>query len=259
MATGKGADPSVQVDAASVFGASVQLPMFDRAEPDAWFILADANFNLRKVTDSRTKYWYVLPKFDLTTLRKLSTFLQLPRGEDPYQELREMLCQTYESPLEQKVDAFLAMADMGDERPAKFALELQCLTAKASMDDVRKRVSLRCLPRSIVTAIPSRLGGKFLEVVQAADRAWTAAAVTVNAPSAAASVSAIVGPPPATRGRKRGGRQRGGRAAGQVATLAMCSFHRKFGDAARKCPQDCSRWENDDLAKNRRPQRGSSM
>ena len=48
-------DPAVQVDAATVFGASVQLPTFDRTEPDAWFILANANFNLRKVTDSRTK------------------------------------------------------------------------------------------------------------------------------------------------------------------------------------------------------------
>ena len=38
------AGSAVQVDAASVFGASVPLPMFDRAEPDAWFILADANF-----------------------------------------------------------------------------------------------------------------------------------------------------------------------------------------------------------------------
>ena len=58
------------------FGASVQLPMFDRAEPDAWFILANAHFNLRKVRDPNTKYWYVLSKFDAATIRKLSTFLK---------------------------------------------------------------------------------------------------------------------------------------------------------------------------------------
>ena len=89
---------AIQLDATAVFGASVQLPMFDRTEPDAWFILANANFNLRGVSDSRTKYWYVLSKFDSSTLKKLSTFLQLPRGNDPYQELKEMLCQTYEPP-----------------------------------------------------------------------------------------------------------------------------------------------------------------
>ena len=89
----------VQVDAAAVFGASVQLPMFDKSEPEAWFILAEANFNLRKVTDSKTKYWYVLSKFDAITLRKLSTFLKLPQGDDPYQELRDKLCETFEPPL----------------------------------------------------------------------------------------------------------------------------------------------------------------
>ena len=117
---------AVQVDAASVFGAAVQLPMFDRAEPDAWFILADANFNLRKVTDPSTKYWYVLSKFDAATLRKLSTFLKQPRGADPYRELREMLCKTYEPPMEQKLDALLALTEIGDERPSEFVLELLC-------------------------------------------------------------------------------------------------------------------------------------
>ena len=90
--------PAVQVDAAAVFDASVQLPMFDKTEPDAWYILTEANFNLRKVTDSRTKYWYVLSKFDATTLRKLSMFLKLPRGKDQYQELRDKPCETFEPP-----------------------------------------------------------------------------------------------------------------------------------------------------------------
>ena len=101
--------------------------MFDKAEPDAWFILAEANFNLRKVTDSSTKYWYVLSKFDATTLRKLSTFLKLPRGDDPYQELRDKLCEMFEPPLEQKLDTFLALTDIGDKHPAEFGLEIQRL------------------------------------------------------------------------------------------------------------------------------------
>ena len=46
--------PSVQLDAALVLGASIQLPTFDRTEPDAWFSLADANFGLRKITDPQT-------------------------------------------------------------------------------------------------------------------------------------------------------------------------------------------------------------
>ena len=46
---------SVHLDAA-VFGATVQLPAFDKVKAEMWFAVADANFALRKVTDSTTKY-----------------------------------------------------------------------------------------------------------------------------------------------------------------------------------------------------------
>ena len=216
--------------------------MFDRAEPDAWFILAEAHFNLRGVTDSKTKYWYVLSKFDPPTLRKLSTFLQSPRGSDPYQELRQMLCQTYEPPMEQKIDAFLGLAEMGDDRPSEFGLEIQRLTPKASMDDLRKRVFVRCLPKAIRSAITGSLEGEFQAVVRAADKAWTAAASKGTLSSArVAAVSR--GPGPSSRGNKRGRRQRGAQhRAPQMTNLTLCSFHKKFGDTARKCAQGCSRW-----------------
>ena len=234
---------AVQLDAASVFGASVQLPMFDRAEPDAWFILADANFNLRGVMDSRSKYWYVLSKFDASTLKKLSTFLQLPRGDNPYQELREMLYETYEPPLEQKLDAFLGLSDIGDERPSEFGLEIQRLTAKASMDEMRKLVFLRCLPKGIVTAITGSLAGDFKAVVKAADKAWTAASTASSACSTSVMVAAVsnnsANP---SRGGKRKGPQLGTRASAQMTNLTLCNFHKRFGDAARKCAQGCSRW-----------------
>ena len=65
-------------DSALVYGATVQLPTFDKAEPRAWFRIADANFGIRCVTDPVTKYYYVLSKLDSETLRKLSAFLDCP-------------------------------------------------------------------------------------------------------------------------------------------------------------------------------------
>ena len=238
------AGPSVPLDAAAVFDASVQLPMFDKAEPDAWFILADANFNLRKVTDSRTKYWYVLSKFDSTTLRKLSTFLKRPRSDDPYQELRDKLCQTYEPPLEQKIDALLAVTDMGDERPVEFGLELQHLALEASINDILKQIFLRCLLQHIITAITSSLNDKFETIMMAADKAWTAAVASgMSTSMSAASVAAITRT--SSSAGRRGRCQRGSRSASQTTTLTLCSFHKKFGDATRKCAPGCSHWSED--------------
>ena len=149
-----------------------------------------------------------------------------------------MLCQTYEPPLEQKLDAFLGLKEMGDDRPSEFGLEVERLTAKASMDDLRKRVFIRCLPKSIVTAITGGLEADFRAVVRAADKAWMAS--SGDAPT---STVAAVSTAPVARGNKRGGRQRGGQArAPQMTSLTLCGFHKRFGDAARKCIQGCSRW-----------------
>ena len=126
-------------DSALIYGATVQLLTFDKAEPRAWFRIADANFGIRRVTDPVTKYYYVLSKLDSETLRKLSAFLDRPLGSDPYADIRKKLCKMFEPPLEAKLDAFLATNDTGDVRPAEFGLELQRLLANASIDDLLKR------------------------------------------------------------------------------------------------------------------------
>ena len=130
---------SVHLDAA-VFGASVQLPSFDKIEEETWFAMADANFALRKVKDSTTKYYYVLSKLDASTLRKLSSFIKRPRGDDPYSEIKEELFEAYEPPLEQKLDALLSLAGMGDESPKEYGMEIKRLASDATLDDVLKRI-----------------------------------------------------------------------------------------------------------------------
>ena len=215
------AKPSAPPFDAAVYGATVQLPAFDKVKPETCFMVADANFAIGKVTDPTTKFYYVLSKLDATSLRKLSAFLKAPRGSDPYNEIRRKLCRTYEPALERKVDTLLAMKEMGDERPMEFALELQRLAADAMMDDVLKRIFLCCLPPSIATAVSKRRGLKFNALAEAADDGWTTAAAA--AAEASASVSAVTRAQGSHRGA-RGGRQRRSRSAGpgtQVKTEAL--------------------------------------
>ena len=242
-ATGAGQGASVQLDAA-VFGAAVQLPTFDKIEPEAWFAVADANFALRKVTDPLTKYYYVLSKLDSSTLRQLSAFLKRPRLEDPYQEIRDTLCATFEPSLEQKLDALLTTTDCGDARPMEFGLELQRLLGEATTDDILERIFLRSIQPAIVTAITGSLGCKFSVLLQAAERASKAAVPTQRTALPAAAVSAVSSTP-ATAGTSRrggrGGRQRGSRSGGQTKSVQLCHFHLRFGDAAKRCTPACSR------------------
>ena len=213
---------STPYDAAAVFGASVQLPTFDEVEPETWFAVADANFALRKVTDPLTKYYYVLSKLDTTSLRQLSAFIKRPKGSDPYSEIKAELCDAYEPPLEEKIDAMLALTDMGDERPRAFGREMQRLVADASKDEICKRVFVRCLPARVLSAITGSLSGSWDSVIVAADKAWTASAATGSGTAVKVAAVASQSHPSGSqgtgkpRGSWRGGCQRGDRPQAQM-------------------------------------------
>ena len=246
---------AVHLDAA-VFGASVQLPAFDKVEAETWFAVADANFALRKVTDSTTKYYYVLSKLDASTLRKLSSFIKRPKGDDPYSEIKEELCEAYEPPLEKKLDSLLTIGDMGDESPKEYGMEIRRLAADATLDDVLKRIFIRGLPRSVVTAITGNLGASFSTVITVANRAWTASSSTNEQSASVAAVSAPQGAG-SRRGARgsRGGRQRGAKqSGGQTRTVTLCHFHLKFGDAAKRCAPSCSRFNENRTRDSQAPQ-----
>ena len=150
---------------------AVELPTFNRLAPSSWFHLADANFHLHGITKSDTKFWYVVSKLDPKILRKLSAFLAKPRGDDPYANIRAILCRTYEPKLEQKLGALLVASDLGDECPAEYAFELHRFLSNATVEDILKRILIRSLPKHLVNAISGNMNSSFDGLVEAADKA----------------------------------------------------------------------------------------
>ena len=229
---------------------SVQLPTFNRLAPSSWFHLTDANFHLRSITQSDTKYWCVVSKLDPDTLKKLSSFLSTLRGKDPYAEIRSVLCQTFEPKREQKLDALLATTEMGDERPAEFVMELKRLWDNADAEEIVKRIFYRCLPRRLKDVVSGSLDDTLDGLVATADRAWArdstaesgVAAVTHQPPGA--GINPGSGPAAGSVSRGRGRRPRGGRQPRQESrSVTLCPFHIKWGDSARRCLPTCSRWD----------------
>ena len=209
-------DKSQRLEDPVAHSVAVQLPVFNHLSPSSWFHLADANFHLHGITKSDTKFWYVMSKLDQETLCKLSAFLAKPRGDDPYGEIRELLCTTYEPQLEQKLDALLAITNMGDGRPSEFTLELRRLLDTASTEDILKRIFVRSLPTRISNAISANMDGSLEALTRAADKAWalsrstvSAAAISFDDVGAPTSVAAMATPGSQVRGR--GTRQRRGR------------------------------------------------
>ena len=106
----------------------------------------------------------------------MSAFLKQPRGRDPYAEIRSVLCCTYEPKLEQKLDALLAASNLGDERPAEYAMELRRLIDTATTDDILKRIFVRSMPKHLWDVISGSHDDSFDGLVDAANKAWALAA-----------------------------------------------------------------------------------
>ena len=188
---------------------------------------------------------------------KLSAFLAKHKGQDPYQEIRDVLCGTYEPKPEQLLDTLLAISELGDERPAEFALELCRLCGTSTAEDFLKRIFLHSLPKQLFNAISGSMDESFDALAQAADREWTLSAgrnpsVAIVTPAPRNQVSGAPSPVMLTTvaavaaasscglGQRPQGNHSGRQ---ECKSMILFPFHAKWGDAARRCLPSCSRWE----------------
>ena len=53
---------------------ALKLLVFWTQQPQAWFLQTKAQFNLRKITDDTTKYYYVVSSLDQSTAGRITDF-----------------------------------------------------------------------------------------------------------------------------------------------------------------------------------------
>ena len=57
---------------------AIKLPTFWAQQPEVWFLQAEAQFHIRKITDDTTKYYHVVAALDQETCLQL---FNLPKSE----------------------------------------------------------------------------------------------------------------------------------------------------------------------------------
>ena len=58
---------------------SIKLPTFWVSQPEVWFVQAEAQFHLRKITSDETMYYYVLAALDQATAARFMDLISQPR------------------------------------------------------------------------------------------------------------------------------------------------------------------------------------
>ena len=113
----------------SVSTVSVKLPSFWAGEPQVWFAQAEAQFVLRRITCSLTKYYHVAAVLPQEIVRSVLDILQDVPTEEPYEELKSRLVQSFALTDYQRAEQFVRLPGLRDRRPSELMNTMLALLA----------------------------------------------------------------------------------------------------------------------------------
>ena len=127
----------------------VKLPSFWPDKPEAWFVQAESNFKARRITNQQSKFHLVVIALDAETLDGVLDLLEDPPAEDPYDQLKARLVQSFELSKVDKIRRAVECQASDDENPIKLADKMMALSRGASGEDVMKTLFMLKLPDAV--------------------------------------------------------------------------------------------------------------
>ena len=128
---------------------SLKLPAFWEAQPAVWFLQAEAQFHIRKITEDTTKYYYVVSSLDQHTSSRILDILQNPPASDKYASLKSRLLDTFGISRRDRASRLLHPHDIGDRKPSEIMDEMLSLLADHEFCLLSEQIFLEQLPDCI--------------------------------------------------------------------------------------------------------------
>jgi len=210
----------------SVNQVAMKLPLFWVDNPLRWFQQAEAQFRVKNITRSTTKFDHVLARLpsDATVsigdvIDKATTAVN--PSDTPYEDLKTRLLKTYMPGPYKMLDSLLDHPALGDRTPSKM------------MDEM-----LALLPAG---ESPTMLFNSLYEdphaLAEAADHLYDSGVHTASVAAALHPPSSEVCSAPSARSGRSPPRGSHGRSA---TPGRMCYYHARFADKANKCEPPCA-------------------
>jgi hypothetical protein len=116
--------PAAASAATAVQPGAVKLPDFWMSDTDMWFLQVEAAFRRARLTDSHSKYDYILMKLPESVLASVKDVVRAVTDAtaDPYAELKARLVSSYTQSKWQLANRLLDHPDIGDMRDQLFFL-----------------------------------------------------------------------------------------------------------------------------------------
>lgn len=242
---------------------ALKIPPYWPADPQIWFAQVEAQFAARGITAQRTMYYHIVGSLSTEVAMEIRDLLLKPLDENPYDTLKQKLIERTAASEQRRLRELFTAEELGDRKPTQLLRRMQLLLGdKAGTTDgsIIKELFMQRMPQNIRMVLASMSETTPLEeLATLADKIREVAApsiAAVNVPSQPTSeverlraenawlqqqIATLQAPTGPRRRRSRSHNRGRPRSPSQP---GICWYHRRFGDAARKCTQPCTKSGN---------------
>lgn len=154
----------------------VKLPTFWANNPRTWFIQAEAQFSLGRITSDISKYNYVVATLPQDIAETVSDVLENPPTSDLYNSLKDKLIDRHSLSLESRIKKLTSDEEIGDKKPSDFFRTLKRLAGNCGTvgDELLKKLWMGRLPQAISVALIPQKDDEMNKLMKLADQVWEA-------------------------------------------------------------------------------------
>ena len=222
---------------------SVKVPAFWADSAEAWFVQVEAQFALKGVTVSLTKFYYCVSSFNQGTANQVLDLIKNPPSADPYEALKSRLLRLFALDDYQRFEAISSLPLSGDMKPSKLMSNMLALLPLSHKPCFFLRGAfLKRLPADVRAHLlrddfsdPIALALKADEIYQSRVSSSTVYSMS----STQEDVVNVVRSPPTNRPRRSSTPHSGSRD-NRSSSPTLCYYHRSWGTKAKRCRAPCS-------------------
>jgi len=223
---------------------SVKVPAFWPDSAEAWFIQTEAQFALKGVTVSLTKFYYCVSAFNQETANQVLDLIKAPPVEGPYEALKARLLKLFALDDFQRYEAISSLPLSGDMKPSKLMSNMLALLPVGHKPCFFLRGAfLKRLPADVRAHLlrddfsdPISLALKADEIYQS--RIASASTVFSVSNDDQHALNAVRSD--SNRPRRSATPHASNRPDSRSQSPSLCYYHRSWGSKAKKCRAPCT-------------------
>lgn len=210
--------------AISTDAVAVKLPPIWTEDLETWFLQAEAQFAIRKITTEETRFYHVVAALSADCATKVKNIIRAP-PQEPYTALKAALLQKYEPTKHERAAAILAIKSLGDNKPSHLMDRFVNLLGEHEGGILLRYHFISILPSFVRNSLATCVTDDLQKLAEEADKIFLTGRDPIDQQVFAASNSSEVLKVTSKQPNRKPG---------------LCFFHARFGDKARKCESPCT-------------------